>query len=126
MTTAGTKERGGCLTLYLVVIILFSIFGLVSAFSLNSTAQQLAAQGVAVNIPSWYAPAQILSVILVLVGAVGTWMWKKWGPYLLIANLVFGVVTALLAGQILAAVLAIVISGGILWYVLKDKWALFE
>jgi hypothetical protein len=127
MTGNASRERGGCLTVYLLLIVIGSVFSLVSAFSLNATLQQAAAQGIAVpTIPSWYAPASILPVILSLVGAVGTWTWKKWGVYVLAASLVLSAVLAVLAGQIVTGLIALVIGGGLLWYVLRNKMAMFE
>lgn len=126
MTTSGTRERGGCLTLYLVLIVIGSILGLIAAFSLSSTANQLAAQGFAVNVPSWYGPAWIVSIILSIAGAYGTWTWKKWGIYLLAANLVFSTAISVAAGQGLSAIVGLIIAGAILWYLVRNKWAMFE
>jgi hypothetical protein len=126
MTASGPRERGGCLTLYLIVIVIGSILGLIAAFSLSSTANQLAAQGFAVAVPSWYGPAWIVSIILSLAGAYGTWNWKKWGVYLLIANLVFSAAISVAAGQALSAIIGLIIAGAILWYLLRNKWAFFE
>ena len=126
-TQTGTRERGGCLTIYLILIVIGSILGLASAFSLNATMQQLQAQGADVpSIPSWYAPATILPVLLSLVGAYGTWTWKKWGVYALAGTIALNVIFSILAGQVVTGIAALVIGGGLLWFVLRNKMSLFE
>src|SRR5450432_2378314 len=120
------RERGGCLTIYLVLIIIGSVLGLISALTLGSATATLAAQGVAYELPGWYAPAWIVSIILALVGAFGTWTWKKWGLYVMAGSLVFDALISLLTGQVVGAIIGLVISLAIFWYVIRNKMPMFE
>jgi hypothetical protein len=126
-SASAPRERGGCLTLYLLLVIIGSIFGVFSAFSLNASLQALAAQGVEVAfLPSWYAPATVVPVILSLIGGYGAWNWKKWGLYALAAAIVVSTVISILAGQMVSGIISLLIGGVLLWYVTKDKMAWFS
>ena len=82
---SGIRSRGGCLTVWLVVMsLLFGLLlvGVAIAIFLSST--------------SAFAPTLIItyilnaliaiSVILGSVGLVGMWLWKTWGYYLLLVG----------------------------------------
>ena len=125
-TASPTRERGGCLSILLVLYVLGAIFNLYTAISIGATNATLVAAGLT-PFPSWYPIALIISAVLAVVGVYGLWMWKKWGAYAIIADFAVGIIAALLAGTSLAYGLgALVVGGGLLWYVLRDKWALLE
>ncbi len=127
------RQRGGCLSLYLLLAILGSVLGLVAALgagSLNTINAQLAAENsnyVPVVIPAWYVPASVALIIVTLVAIYGIFAWKKWGVYLLVAEWVLSFLVAVAGGQsIVTSLVTLVIEALLLAYVLRGKWPLFE
>ncbi len=130
-TRPALKERGGCLTLYLVVAFVGSLLGILGAISANSAIATLTAQGVDVSqyqvYPSWYLPASIVPVLITIVGVFGVWTWKKWGVYAIIASFVISTILSILVGSFVMGIVGLLISAALLWYVIfRDKWPLFE
>ena len=129
MNTSGNsaRERGGCLSLYLILAFLGSVLGLVSVLTLNAANAALVAQGVTA-IPGWYIPALVVEIILTLVAIYGMYTWKKWGVYLLVGTWVLSIAIAQAGGvsSVGTSIGTIVIEALVLWYVLRNKWALFE
>jgi len=122
------RQRGGCLSLYLLVAIFGSVLGLLAVSGANALNAQLAAAGQAVvDIPSWYVPAEVALIVLTLVAIYGIFTWKKWGVYLLIAQWVISLLVNIVGGQGLGtSIVSLLIQAALLAFVLRDKWALFE
>ncbi len=78
----GNRERGGCLTLFLVLYAIGSVITVITAFSLSGANAALAAQGLP-TYPSWYGIGSIVITLIGLAGVYGAWTWKKWGVYLI-------------------------------------------
>jgi hypothetical protein len=71
---ASGKNRHGCLTAYLIVMIIAnSLTGLLYVFGADAIKQRLP------NMPNWAFPVLIAMAIINLVCAVALFRWKKWG-----------------------------------------------
>jgi hypothetical protein len=124
---APVRERGGCLTAYLVVAVLGAVASLVLLLGAGSLNASLAAQGVDTTLPGWVIPAQIVLVIIAVAGVYGIWTWKKWGVYLLVAEWVLSTLIGVASGSgASSGAASLVLGGAVLYYLLKDKWAQFE
>ncbi len=131
MTTAPVRERGGCLTWYLVASVVFSVLALVLlVLAVTAAAAVAAAAGLSGSdiptLPVLPLIISIVGIIAVIAGFWGAWTWKKWGIYVIGASFVISALGGLLGGNASQAVVSLVIELAILWYVVKDKWALFE
>lgn len=122
-STAVDRTRGRVLTVLLVL--LGASTGIASVVNLagsRSIANSLP------NAPSW-AVAGILGLgvlgLLMLVGIVAIWMWKKWGAYLLAAVvvLVFAINFLLIGGA--APIIGLIGGGSVLFFVSR-QWRDFE
>jgi hypothetical protein len=109
------KERGGCLTVFLVWIIASAAYYLFTTIPglLNTNVDKVAN---ALNTTSFAAlapyivPITVASVVLniaILVFAVAMWRWKKWGYYGLLALNVALAIIMLMLGNIFGVVGAI-------------------
>lgn len=130
-TPTTVRERGGCLTWYLVASIVFSILGLVLLLLAGAAIGAVAATGAlsgadVPSIPVFAIIVLIVGVIVAIAGFFGAWTWKKWGIYLIGASFVISALGTLLGGNASQAVVGVVIELAILWYVVKDRWTLFE
>lgn len=87
MTTGDSteRERGGCLTAYLIVV---SIFWLIGGFSFLNISRELTSS----TSQMWAMVIGIASLVAV-VFVTGIWKWKKWGVLglfgILILNILF-------------------------------------
>ncbi|MEP7287582.1 MAG: hypothetical protein ABI947_17630 [Chloroflexota bacterium] len=130
-TSVSVRERGGCLTAYLVATIFFAILGLILLVTAGAALSAAVAAGAVsgADIPS-VSPLPIIlsvvSVIVAIIGVVGAWTWKKWGIYLIGASFIISALGSIIGGSFVSAVVGLLIEAAILWYLLKDKWALFE
>ncbi len=122
------RERGGCLSLYLILAIVGAVFGLLAVLGTGSVNAQLAAAGQpTIDLPSWYIPAQVVLIVITLVAIYGIFTWKKWGVYVLGATWVLSLIASLAGGQsVVTSLVVLVIEAALLWFVLRGKWALFE
>ena len=127
-TPTPVRERGGCLSLYLVLAIFGSVLGLLAVSGLGAVNAQLAANGVGVTpLPSWYVPAEVVLIVATLVAIYGIVSWKKWGVYLLVVLWIAGLVVTVAGGQsIVTGLVTLLIEAALLALVLRNKWALFE
>ncbi len=115
------RQRGGCLTTWLVLV---SISQLSTTYTLF---QNIANH--TLLLPQWYQYAVLIEVIVSITGTVGIWLWKKWGALCYISDIFVNIVIALILGNIIG--LAIIATGSliglaILYIVLRDKWQYFS
>jgi hypothetical protein len=73
-----TKQRHGCLTIWLWLIIIFNVLGVILGAIGSSAVDDL-------NLPGWYLPVAIVSTGLVVIFAVALLKWKAWGFWGLVA-----------------------------------------
>jgi hypothetical protein len=130
MKEKNSPERGGCLTIFLLVLVVFTVYGLWGAFGTKQVYQDLAAQGLIpeVLIPDWVLPAQIALAALSLVFIYGIFTWKKWGVYGLVAAWIAGIVIGMATpGTILPLSLLILgVEVLLLATALRGRWMYFE
>ena len=117
---AAKRQRGGCLTTWLVVV---SISQLSTTYTLfQSIANHT------LHLPHWYQYALIIEVIISIIGTIGIWLWKKWGVLCYLSVIFLNIVVALFAGNIIGLpiiAIASLIGLAILYIVLRDKWQYF-
>ncbi len=130
-TPVPVRERGGCLTWYLVASIVFSIIGLLLLLLAGAAIGAVEATGAlaGTDVPRLSAFPIIISIVAIVVSVVGffgAWTWKKWGIYLIGASFVISALGGLIGGKLSSAAISLVIEFAVLWYVLREKWAFFE
>lgn len=114
----GNKKRGGCLTVFLIVYMALMIISIVVGFT--SKNNQLA---------SWAVIAGNVSRIAIVIGCIGTFMWKKWGVYLFSVGCTayavisaFGVTGGLKIANLVGSIIGLVVIVGILLLLIKPVW----
>jgi hypothetical protein len=111
----GERERGGCLTVFLVLLMAansFAVFG-------------LCAQSDLARYPGGEFALLLALEIAVVVCAAALWNWKKWGYYGLMLGYVLGIVLGLAAGSLAYAggsIIGMVILAGLV----NDKLDMFD
>ncbi len=120
------REHDTLLTGFLIKFVLSNILALIGALSLPAVYEQLESRGIDIDLPSWYLPTIGISVVIALIAAYGTWKWKRWGLYLLAADLV-ALIVILGAGYGLAlSILPLALAVFALWYIFRNKRFTFE
>lgn len=116
------KKRGGCLTAFLVVFMALMAISAVAGFFSGSN-------GLMKGAPTWAIAATAVFRIAIVIGCIGTLMWKKWGVYLFAAGYtvltivnIFTVSGGLKTTSIIGSILALVIVIGILVLLIKPVW----
>jgi hypothetical protein len=72
------KQRPGCLTIWLWLIIIFNVLGVILTAVGNIITDKL-------NLPAWYLPVAIVTAMFVVVFALALLKWKAWGFWGLVA-----------------------------------------
>jgi hypothetical protein len=72
------KQRHGCLTVWLWLIIIFNILGVILTAAGTTATDKL-------NLPAWYIPVAIIATVFVVVFAIALLKWKAWGFWGLVA-----------------------------------------
>jgi hypothetical protein len=111
---AETKQRHGCLTAWLVLMIVGGIYGIYA--NLFNTALLKTAYP---NAPAWCFTALALLGVVHIVCAVGLLMWKKWGFYGIAALSVVGVGINVMIGLNIGFALLGLVGVAILYGVLN-------
>jgi hypothetical protein len=108
------RERGGCLTAWLVFVGVVNVLALIFGFTMTNT----------------LGPLSLLSVAngaIVLIGVVGTWQLKKWGYYTLLALYLIGFVASFLVVSVTVfPLISSLIGLGITSVLVLDRWEDFE
>ena len=120
MASMQTQERGGCLTAWLIVVLIAN--ALIAFYYLTSGA---AMQQVYPSIsPAIFLFLAVIGVVNI-VSAIGLWTWHKWGFYLFAATSVITLVINIGIGLPVVSSLTGLIGVAILWYLLRNKWQAF-
>lgn len=123
------KERGGCLTAFLIVfIVLYSlgILGSLLSAAMGSSSNE-ALNKMFGSVPTWsYATSVILDIVNI-VGLVFILKWKKIGAYLFIGSAVVSFVisiitSASIVSTIVGGLIGYAIIFGIFYYVIHPIW----
>lgn len=120
MSTLQMQERGGCLTIWLLFMVvantltaLYYIFGL-------STMQQFYP-----NVSSVLFLLLAACCAVNLISVYGLWTWKRWGFYLFIASTLAVLAINLAVGLPVFTALTGLVGLGIVWLLLRSRWTSF-
>lgn len=120
----GDKERGGCLTVWLVVVTAFNLFfGLISSLQLLSYVDDPRVTRV---IPAVMIYGLIGLEIALIAGLFGIWNWKRWGVYTVAGALAISAVFSLISGDALRGLVFPIIQFAIFFYLINPKWDYFD
>ncbi len=120
------KERGGCLTIWLVLLTLGAVMGFFGNLT-TSTEEMDFLQMFIPALPPWYLPVSVVMALLNLVFLVGFWTWKRWGVYGYFALVLVNVILSLVLGfGVLIAVLSIGLGPLITYILIMNIWDNFE
>jgi hypothetical protein len=111
-TYAPDKERGGCLTAYLVFLMIGAVVSGLRFLTLSSDETN--------NISSDFLIILIAVVLAHIACIVGLWNWKRWGYYGLLLSYGIGFVVGLLANE-LSSVVGGLVGGLILLTLMQDR-----
>lgn len=111
--TGTPPERGGCLTIWLVIMMILNAMTALTYFL--------------GGVPWIGSGMAILLGLLCLVNvasAVGVWQWKRWGVYAFVATAVLATIANILLGISLYIAVVGLVGPVILGALVYDKWAL--
>ena len=112
------KTRGGCLTIWLILMMLFSAIGAYGYLRFVEFMEYPISPAV-----------QILLVglsIAQIVCAIAIWMWKKWGVYACIANgVAVIVINTMIHVPIMQSLLGFAVGVTILVLLVRKRWEWF-
>ncbi|MEP7284468.1 MAG: hypothetical protein ABI947_01710 [Chloroflexota bacterium] len=114
------RERGGCLTAWLLLASLANPAG-VLYYLLNGNGLTRV-----LHLGSWVIPTFTLIGVLITICVVGIWQWKKWGVQ---GFLILGTITFFLNLFTLglsAGTIGGLLGMGTVWYLVHNKWEQFE
>ena len=119
-TSSGVKpDRGGCLNLWLGASALFSVLGI---FLILGLRDDLGRRGY-----GFLFFLSLVALVVVLVCVYGIYQWKRWGVYGLVATSFINLAFSVLAGIATAtSCVSPFVQVAILWYLVHDKWDVFE
>jgi hypothetical protein len=113
-------ERGGCLTAFLIfMLILNPLTALYYLFSGSTLRQALP------TLPAWAIPTLAILAIANFVFALAIWKWKKWGLYGFAATSLIVFVINLISIGFFPA-LSGLIGLGLLVFLLRNVWGQME
>jgi hypothetical protein len=106
------KERHGCLTVFLVLMIILSAWSAIGASASLFLSDNHSSSSSATNLPSWYAVTTLLGSVINLLCAIVLITWKKWGFWgYLISNLTVGFLAIFIQGIGFSVMLVSILSG---------------
>ena len=113
------KQRHGCLTAFLIVMIIANSFSTLVYLIGGAVVRQTLPQA-----PDWFLPAMVVLGIFNLICVVALFKWKKWGFWGFCASsmlaLIVNTVSGINVGQSLLGLLGIAILFGVL-HIGKDN-----
>jgi hypothetical protein len=121
MSSTATRERSGCLTAWLILMLIANS-GL--AFYYLTSGNDLARFFTNAS-PTVFIILAVLGAVNVA-SAIALWRWKKWGFYLFIGTAILSIIINLSLGIPLFNSLLGLVGVGILWYLLNKQWDQFE
>jgi len=118
MTNAESTERkrGGCLTTFLILMLIANpLTGLYYLLAGSTVRQSLP------NLPAWAIPVLALLAFANLVFALAIWKWKKWGVYGFVGSAFVAFLVNLISIGILGSLFGLV-GVAILAFLLRSVW----
>jgi hypothetical protein len=89
------RNRPGCMTIWLVLLIIGGVIGLFRNLSGGANSAQMQQMFPNFSLPPWYIPYSIVSTLAQLGFAFALFQWKRWGYYGLCVVWVIGALAAL-------------------------------
>ena len=120
MVNTQAQERGGCLTAWLIVVLIAN--ALIAFYYLTSSA---ALQQVYPGVSSVVFLLLAVIGVVNIASAIGLWTWHKWGFYLFAVTSVVTLAINISIGLPVISSLTGLIGVAILWYLLRNKWQAF-
>jgi len=111
-----TRQRGGCLTTYLVVFTTLSVLDGILFILFGSALQATLA------IPAWALATNTVGALLMIGCYIALWNWKSWGAYGLIGLNVLDLPLSVLSGRPWTDLVLTVVSLIILIFALSKAW----
>ena len=113
------KNRGGCLTAWLILGMIGSIYSIF----LYSSGRALFKSA----LPAWGMAILLVLSLLILASLYGIWLWKKWGLYGYFGLIILGLIINVMLGlNLLSAIFGAVLSGGIMYILIKPSLDQFD
>ena len=111
------RNRGGCLTVFLVLMLVLNpLTALYYLFSGEALRQAVP------SIPTWALLMLAIGGIANFIFALGVWQWKKWGVYGFAGtSLIVFVINLIVIG--LGPALFGLVGLGLLVFLLRDHWS---
>ncbi len=122
-------DRGGCLTSWLVLIIIANGIGIFSTFANYS--HFFVTYGIYAGPVLWYFIVYILLEITILGGAIALFLWRRWGFYLIVGCSIVDIFVDILSGvpntYIILSLVGKSIGLALLFWLLHEdgRWARF-
>jgi len=117
--SSSKPERGGCLTWWLGLSLVFSILAILLFLGLGS---ELSRRG--------FASLVVIGVVAIGVNLLflyGIYEWKRWGVYGFAAASIISLVISIIGRTATTRdFVSPFIQIGLLWYLVKDKWDYFD
>lgn len=116
---ASKPDRGGCLNLWLGASALFSVLAI---FLFLGAGGELTRRGF-----GFLFIFGLIAIIFNLVCIYGIYNWKRWGVYGWVAGSLLSFVINVIAGTATTTTcVSPLVQMGILWYLVNDKWDVFD
>jgi hypothetical protein len=120
------RPRSGCLTVYLVLVIVFSLLSAVQYLAMGAVVRAGLEQ-MGMSVPGWYLPLMGVLSLAQIAFAIGIWQWKRWGVYGFVGLSLLSIVFNMVAGiSPVFTIIASAIGLGILFFVVRPLWDHFE
>ena len=113
-------KRGGCLTAFLIVMLIANPLVAIYYFVAGSTVSQSLP-----NLPEWTVPALGIIGIANFAFAVAIWKWKKWGMYGFVISAGITFLINAIGINILTALFGL-IGVALLAFLLRQVWSQME
>jgi hypothetical protein len=115
IVSRGKRVRGGCLTIWLVIVAAGAMLGLWMVWQLNP------------SVLAWPFIASGVVAVFQVISVIGVWRWRKWSVFGLFASLALGAASALTQGSPVLVVLTSFLGSAVTLYLLvKPKWRFFD
>ena len=115
-----TRSRGGCLTAFLIVMMIVNPLVAIMYLATGSAIQR------SLDAPSWAIPVLGIFCIVNFVAAIALWRWKKWGFYAFVVSSLVALVINIMIGLPLYQVVFGPIGVVILYALLHKIWDQLE
>ncbi len=118
------RNRGGCLTAWLVLMIIGATFASISNFFLHDTLGRMAT-GFRIG-DEWVLIAWGVLALVQLIAAVALMLWKKWGFYAVAATAVASLGIQIYLGFPIYLYIYTFVGPLILYLLMKPMWHKFD